>query len=703
MGQTREPTGEPTEGGLRARLDAARDRSFVGRRAELELFRAALAADQPDFAVLHIHGPGGVGKTALLQRFAGDARTQGRRTVLLDGREVEPSPSGFLAALGSALDVPAEHAVAALRENDRPVLLLDTYERLAPLDAWIRDSLIPRLPPSALVVLAGRRPPATGWRADLAWRELLRVIALRDLHEEDARTLLESRGIEPARHQQLLRVVRGHPLALVLVSDVLGRRDDTSFSLEDDPTLIEHLLARFLDQVPDAAHRQALYAAAHAGIATETLLRDTVEGASPHALFDWLRGLSFTEQVAEGVAVHDLVADALNADLRWRDPEGFVTLHEAVTGHLERRIAQRTGVAQHRAMLDLLQLYRFHPVSRRYFDWDRSEELWLEPATPDDHDAVVAMAHQHEGEASAQLVSYWLDRQPESFTVFRAAGAQDPAGFVGHLLLHDSPGEETDHDPALAAVWDHVRATGPLRPGERIRVLRFWVARDTYQSIATHHLVSTRSSLDWLSTDRLAWGFVVLADPDFYEQIFAFIDFERAPGPEITVGDRRFGMFARDFRTTSRRAWLELLRDRRLGAEDHLAPDPRDRLLVLAQEDFADAVRDALRGVARPGGLDGNPLLRSRVVAERADGQPPADVLADLLERATDQLAAHPRDEKLRRALDLTYFRPAPSQEAAAERLDLPFSTFRRHLTAGVEHVTSWLWERELHGEPADH
>lgn len=36
------------------------------------------------------------------------------------------------------------------------------------------------------------------------------------------------------------------------------------------------------------------------------------------------------------------------------------------------------------------------------------------------------------------------------------------------------------------------------------------------------------------------------------------------------------------------------------------------------------------------------------------------------------------------------------SQELVAERLDLPFSTYRRHLAAGLERVVAWLWEREL-------
>lgn len=694
------PSDGAASGGLRARLDAARSRAFVGRRAELDLFRTAVTAEVPAFAVLHLHGPGGVGKTALLRRFGQAAREEGLAPVLLDGREVDPSPSGFVAALGAVLEVPGDQAVPTLRGQDRPVVLVDAYELLAPLDGWLRETLLPVLPGRAIVVLAGRNPPGPGWRADAGWGELLHTIALRDLPAEDARMLLGSRGVDPELQDDVLRLTRGHPLALVLVTDLLTRGDELPPTLDDAPTVIEQLLERFLRQVPDEAHRQALYAAAHVGVATESLLRDTVESGAAGALFDWLRGLSFTEQVAHGVAVHDLVSDALNAELRWRDPAGFAAVHDAVMGHLQDRVLTSPGPERHRAMLDVLQLYRHHPLTRRFFDWERSEELWLEPAGTDDRPAIVELAREHEGAASAEFVRYWLERQPEAFTVFRGAGSDDVRGFVGHLVLGDTPGPETEVDPVVAAVWDHVRATAPLRTGERLRVMRFWMARDTYQGIATHHLVSARSSVDWFATPGLAWAAVALSDPDFYEPIFAFIDFERVVDAQIAVGDRWYGLFARDFRETSRRTWLELLRDRRLSDSEDVARLPRegDRLLVLAEDDFADAVRDALRGLARPGGLDGNPLLRSRVVVERLDGRRAEEALADLLERAVDELADHPRDEKLQRALDLTYFRPAPTQEAAAERLGLPFSTFRRHLGAGIDHVTGWLWERELHG-----
>ena len=88
------------------RLKSARRRRFVGRTAELELFVAALAAPEPPFSVLWIHGPGGVGKTALLSTLAEAAADAGVGVVSLDLRAIEPSPPAFMAELGRALGMP---------------------------------------------------------------------------------------------------------------------------------------------------------------------------------------------------------------------------------------------------------------------------------------------------------------------------------------------------------------------------------------------------------------------------------------------------------------------------------------------------------------------------------------------------------------------------------------------------------------------
>jgi len=73
-------------------------------------------------------------------------------------------------------------------------------------------------------------------------------------------------------------------------------------------------------------------------------------------------------------------------------------------------------------------------------------------------------------------------------------------------------------------------------------------------------------------------------------------------------------------------------------------------------------------------------------------------ILQNLIKEVAEALQASPRDAKLHRALYHTYFHPARTQEQAAELLDVPFSTYRRHLKAGIGRVVNALWQREIGG-----
>ena len=98
------------------RLVAARRGRFVGRSDELELFRSVLLSAEPPFAVLYVYGPGGIGKTTLLHEYARHAAAGGSAVVHLDGRNIDPTPTGFLFALGQSLaleDVGLAHVIAS--------------------------------------------------------------------------------------------------------------------------------------------------------------------------------------------------------------------------------------------------------------------------------------------------------------------------------------------------------------------------------------------------------------------------------------------------------------------------------------------------------------------------------------------------------------------------------------------------------------
>jgi TolB-like protein/Flp pilus assembly protein TadD len=116
---------------------------------------------------------------------------------------------------------------------------------------------------------------------------------------------------------------------------------------------------------------------------------------------------------------------------------------------------------------------------------------------------------------------------------------------------------------------------------------------------------------------------------------------------------------------------------------------------VLARSEFESAVKDALRNFTRADLLAGNALLQSRILAGHGTGTATPQALRILLAQTAETLFANDRDQRLYRVLDLTYFHPATKQEAAANRLGMPFSTYRRHLTASVDRLTEWMWQRE--------
>jgi hypothetical protein len=691
---------------LGARLRRARRRRFVGREGELELFRAAVEGAGAPWGVLFVYGPGGVGKTALLAAFADTAEAAGVTAWRIDLRGVEVSPPGFLAAVARAVGAPdGAAAVTTLGTDGRRVLLFDTYEAAAGLDRWLRESFLPGLGAGSRVVVAGRDAPSPGWLEDAGWRDLLRVVALRNLSPGDARGFLRAAGVAESVHDRVLELTHGHPLALSLLVDVLDQQEDEAllgFDLAHAPNVLAVLLERFVAGVPSARHRKALEVCAHSRVTSEDLLRTALGLEDARALFEWLRGLSFIESGGEGLFPHDLARDVLDLDLRWRDRARYADVHRHVRRHIVARIRASAGREQQRAAADLHFLHRGNAGIRRFYDWASLGEGYADALRAGDAEAVVAMVERFESPQSVAVARFWLERRPGTFLMFREPGCDEPFGFAVMLALHETGAEERAADPGAAAMWEYARAHGAPRPGEEVFAFRTFMDAEAYQAPSRSFNVAAILSVQhYVSRPRLAWDFIGgWADADSIAPFMAHIDYARVPGADFEIGGRRYGVFAHDWRRTGLEEWLELMEARELADEPAGgAPPPLPAPeLALSQAEFADAVRRALRDLRRREALAANPLAAARVVRERGAGEPVAEVLEALLREAVASLQADPRDEKLHRALDRTYMRPAASQEAAAELLGVPLSSFRRHLARGTERVAAWLWERELYG-----
>jgi hypothetical protein len=673
---------------LGERLRRQRRERFVGRAAELALFQRLLGRDRPDFCVLWVHGPGGVGKTALCGVFAEVAQAAGRAVRTVDAREIELTSAG----LGSAIGEPAPGQVT----------IVDSFERCAPLEGWLRESLLPRWPADALLVLAGRLPPSAQWLGDTGWHGLLHPLPLRNLGPDESREFLRTHGIVGAQQESVVESTHGHPLALALMVEALAGGDPlTRVRVDQEPELVRTLLERIVERAPGPRERAALEVCAHVRVTTEETLAEVLGEDDAPRLFEWLRRRSFIEHGPHGLVPHDLARDVLDADLRWRNPSAYRRLHRAARAATLRRIQNTEGVDRQRALFDFMFLHRTSAIMGAFQDWETFGTVYPAAATAQMLPEILAMVRRYEGPESATIAARWYAAQPHAFSAFLDP-AGDVVGFSAAISLDQASAEEIDADPAARAAIAFVRRYGPPRPGEEILHHRFYISRDTYQKVsAGTNLFAITSAQHWITRPRLAWTFIAVADPDYWQDLFSYLNFQRSDEADFVVG-RRYAVYSHDWRAEPMLAWSELMEERELARHPDEIPPPSPQrspaLVVLSEQEFRAAVRQALRAYTRPDALATNPLLRSRVIVETAGRQPRPEDLRRVLAGAAESLRANPRDEKLFRALHRTYLQPAASQELAAQALGLPFSTYRAHLTAGIDRIAGMLWQRELSG-----
>jgi hypothetical protein len=156
----------------------------------------------------------------------------------------------------------------------------------------------------------------------------------------------------------------------------------------------------------------------------------------------------------------------------------------------------------------------------------------------------------------------------------------------------------------------------------------------------------------------------------------------------------RHVVYGNDWRRFPVDAWLELMNEREHSGGTGPPPASMLRPPALGRSHFEAAIKPALRDLRRPERLTTSPLMGTALAATSAG--PTADQLRATIEDAVDSLGNVPKGDRLRAVLQRTYVRAAPSQEAAAEMLGLPFSTHWRYLAKALDQLTALLWAVEI-------
>ena len=626
-----------------ASRDAAR---FVGRTEELARLEGLLE-ESASVSVILLHGSAGVGKSALLRELARQAEACGVEAVTVEARDMAP--------LAEALDQAIEPALRAAR----PLLLLDSWERLSALDSHLRQELLPRLPSAARIVIASRRPPGPGWFTG-GWENLVAELDLGPLGQADAETLLSARGLDdPLLRSQTLAWAGGSPLALVLAVDAGGVPSEAPG--EAPSSVVDALLRRLLDAQPEGDAQRALSVAALARVTSPSLLAEVLPDCDAESAFSWLSAQPSAEPLGDGVTLHDLVGRAVRADLRRRSPEIERDLRRRLVDALYARSA-REGLL--RLTLDLQHLVQ-DPAIRWGFSWDTSGRFHIDSPRAGDFEEIAGRGGSA-GRAWLEGAHRYFEEAPGRVTIVRdQEGAI--AGYGVAATPANAPSFAAD-DPVLGP---RLRHAAERVPGGAAVVLRQAVDLTRDRPSPVVGLIGMAAVTgSGLANPTATYLPIPPAEP-------AAMAFSTAcgarPVEELTVeaGGVPVECHVLDYGPGGLLAFQRAAVYRELG----LRPPT------------LDAVREALRNYTSPSRLAASDLAP-------AAGSPAAraEAVRALIDQAVGEaFGESPEEDLMRQVLVRGYIEPAASQEEAAAELSMSRTAYFRRLRAGVERVAERL------------
>jgi AAA ATPase domain len=635
--------------------DRDRDR-FVGRSAEVEFLERCLEPEPPASVVL-VHGPGGIGKSTLLREIARRAEARGHDTYFVEGRELPPMPDALEAVLSGA------------RRSDRPLVLIDTYERMTALDGYLRRGLLPSLPDRTLVVIAGRAPPDPAWFTG-GWEGVATDLELGALDAGEALSLLAAHGLSDDRVPAVVDWADGSPLALALAADTAEADCEwTPAPGAERPQIVRSLIRQLAETELGSVRLSALGVAAIARVTTVELLRAVLPDSDPDWAYDRLRSLTFTEPLGDGLTLHELVRKALHADLRRRDQERERELRRRIVDHLY-------DLARHGNPLISIEMAHLieNAAIKWGFGWEGSVDYRIDDVRSGDAERIADLLSQREFPEWWRLSRRFFDESPERVAIAR--DAQDRlCGYMVCMTMATAP--EFAHDDPLVGPW-LVHARSDARLGEAV----LWHDSVDFTRERRGRVQAMLGMAGVLrsgaSNPRFAYMPINPANPDALTFAHA-LGAEHLTELDLEMGRRRIECHRIDYGPGGLVAAQRALVYSELG----LAPPTPDYGEAGVELEF---VREALRNFRVPHELARSPLASGESPDERAES------VRSLLRDATERAFGDNENEKLlRRVLIRGYIEPAPSHEQAAIDLSLSRAAYFRRLRAAAERVAEYL------------
>ncbi|MDQ6523842.1 hypothetical protein RB608_09540 [Nocardioides sp. LHD-245] len=621
-------------------------RGFVGRRAETGRCRRFLASDSAHTTLL-VHGPGGIGKSALLDEIAVLGAEAGYEVHRWMGAELA----------GGIVELDALGSVAA-GSTPAQLLLVDGCDELVALWLQLRLRVGQRTAPGNRLVIASRETPEQAWHRP-GWDARALSLPLLPFTADEAEALALARGVtDPADRTALVAWSAGLPLAVTLAADAVAT-GLSSAALAGDPDLATILQTHVVGGSLSADHLTALTVAAIAGEFDGRTLAAGAPGIDTADAEAWLRGLSFVSPVGSRLRIHDSVRHVVQSGLAASGPDQDAEIRRRLADHHVRRAVAgepASIVEMNRLVRDPVLRYGLgsHQMGRRY---------QVTTGRPDDF--IEVATHSGYDDAYLALLRRWFHDAPGHVVVTRdETGALAGWGIAATLFTHPAWIEE---DPVLGPWFRVARAAHPDEDAFLVRdVADVGAATDEISPILAagyawciqrmaHH--NPRYSYACTSDS---------ADTPTAGSWLAAMGYLERPELAVTVGRHIRRCYVTDHGEAGMAGdtWRTVYRD--IGLPDLSVPP-----LV----DVRTALRHALRHFHDPVALADNALAPGGAARHRVEG-----LRSQILAAITAEFGDGAEDQLLRSTLELTYLATDGSPQSAIRALPVSRSSYYRRI-----------------------
>ena len=432
-----------------------RRNTLAGRDAELRLLRQVTAPGGP--VVVYVHGPAGIGKTALISALDACLEDEGVRRLHIAAGAVEPTPTAILTAFGRVLGhetrTVAELAAVLGSIKDVTVVMVDDVDTWRLAASWLRADLLPALPASTRFVLAGAVPPPPAWSTE--YGQYFLDIKLGALPRTESDAAVAAAGLSTETAERIWQLSGGHPLGLRMA--IHAARTGSLGTTRDAGELANAIL----QAIGDSDLRRAVEACAIVRRANRALVSAIleVEEPIPLSLLEAVEALPFATRDAEGIYIAEPVRRAIVDWMSGVEAERYQLWRKTAADWIVSRLRTAGRSGRWRYMADLLHLLE-QPSLRNAFFPPEEEAPPVEPARADDFDQIFEIAELRDGPDERARIEVWAQRLPHRFSVARGSEGEVLAFYL--FARQDDPHSGLGAVDPLFAAWQAHLAANPV-------------------------------------------------------------------------------------------------------------------------------------------------------------------------------------------------------------------------------------------------